>query len=122
MDEQIRQRARTLRKRQTDAERCLWGHLRGHRLMGLKFKRQVVIGDYIVDFVCHARRLIIELDGGQHMDNATYDEARTCWLNAQGYQVLRFWNHEVLLQGEAILEDIFMWPEQEQPSPPAPLP
>lgn len=98
------------------------GHLRGHRLMGLKFKRQVVIGDYIVDFVCHARRLIIELDGGQHMDNGTYDEARTCWLNAQGYQVLRFWNHEVLLQGEAILEDIFMWPEQEQPSAPAPLP
>ncbi|MBF7730275.1 endonuclease domain-containing protein [Pseudomonas sp. N040] len=122
MDERKRERARRLRSRQTDAERWLWRQLRGHRCMELKFKRQVPMGAYIVDFVCHARGLIIELDGGQHADCAEYDDSRTRRLNAQGYQVLRFWNDDVLQQGEAVLESIRLWLEQELPFPPAPLP
>ena len=122
MDKLMRERARGLRCQQTDAERWLWLQLRGHRFMGLKFKRQVPTGTFIVDFVCHERCLVIELDGGQHMEHANYDEERTRWLNEYGYHVLRFWNHEVLQQGEAVLESIRLWLEQEQPSPPAPLP
>jgi very-short-patch-repair endonuclease len=74
----LRQRARVLRKNSTDAERHLWFNLRAHRL-GFKFKRQVSIGAYIVDFACLEKHLIIELDGGQHVDNQTYDMKRTTW-------------------------------------------
>jgi len=101
----LRQRARDLRKNSTDAERYLWYHLRANRL-GFKFKRQVPIGVYIVDFVCLEKRLIIELDGGQHMDNQTYDTKRTDWLIAHGFKVLRFWNNEVFQQTSSILEVI----------------
>ncbi len=78
----LRQHARDLRKNSTDAERHLWYHLRANRL-GFKFKRQVPIGTYIVDFVCLEKRLIIELDGGQHIDNQIYDKIEfTCSLIA----------------------------------------
>ncbi len=85
----LRQRARDLRKNSTDAEKRLWYYLRANRL-GFKFKRQAPIGKYIVDFVCLEKRLIIELDGGQHMDNQMYDTKRTDWLMAHGFKVLRF--------------------------------
>lgn len=74
------QHAKTLRSNQTDAEQRLWYHLRAHRFMGLKFKRQKPIGNYIVDFVCLARKLIVEIDGGQHAEQAGYDQRRDAWL------------------------------------------
>ncbi|KTC70118.1 multidrug efflux protein [Legionella birminghamensis] len=92
----LRQRACDLRKNSTPAERHLWYYLRANRL-GFKFKRQVPIGVYIVDFVLE-KRLIIELDGGQHMSNHIYDRKRTDWLMAHGFKVLRFWNHDVFQQ------------------------
>ena len=101
----LRQRARDLRKNSTDAERHLWYYLRASRL-GFKFKRQVPIGEYIVDFACLEKRLIIELDGGQHMDNQMYDMKRSDWLMAHGFKVLRFWNHDVFGQTSSILEVI----------------
>jgi len=101
----LRQRARDLRKNSTDAERHLWYSLRANRL-GFKFKRQVPIGEYIVDFVCLEKRLIIELDGGQHMDNQVYDRKRTDWLMAHGFKVLRFWNHDVFQQTPSVLDAI----------------
>jgi very-short-patch-repair endonuclease len=101
----LRQRAQALRKSSTDAEMHLWYYLRACRL-GFKFKRQVPLGEYIVDFVCLEKRLIIELDGSQHMDNQMYDMKRSDWLMAHGFKVLRFWNHDVFQQTSSILEVI----------------
>lgn len=98
--------AKTLRSHQTDVEQRLWYHLRAHRFMGLKFKRQKPLGRYIVDFVYVECRLIIELDGGQHTDQAAYDQQRDAWLRSQGYTVLRFWNNEVMRELEEVLEKI----------------
>jgi len=97
---------KSLRSNQTEAERRLWYHLRAHRFMDLKFKRQKPIGHYIVDFICMEQHLIIELDGGHHADQTDYDQQRDAWLRSQGYTVLRFWNNEVLQQTEAVLERI----------------
>jgi very-short-patch-repair endonuclease len=94
-----------LRKQSTDAEKHLWYNLRANRL-GFKFKRQVPIGTYIVDFICLEKRIIVELDGGQHLDNQKYDLERRAWLNTQGFKVLRFWNHDVLEQTTLIIEVI----------------
>lgn len=99
-------RAKGLRHNSTAAEHRLWSCLRGHRLQGFKFKRQMPIGGYIVDFVCIQHKLIIELDGGHHILNKQYDEQRTLFLNARGYKLCRFWNDDVLLKTEAVLEDI----------------
>jgi very-short-patch-repair endonuclease len=99
------QRARSLRKQSTDTEKHLWYYIRANRL-GFKFKRQVPIGRYIVDFACLEKRLIIELDGSQHFDNQTYDLERTAWLRTQGFTVLRFWNNEVLQQTNSVIEVI----------------
>lgn len=102
----LKQNVRNLKQNMTLAEQKLWYHLRGKRLNGIKFRRQLTIGGYIVDFVSMEHRLIIELDGGQHSEQIEYDERRTAFLNAQGYRVLRFWNNEVLQQTEAVLEKI----------------
>jgi very-short-patch-repair endonuclease len=102
-----RERARHLRKNLTDAERLVWGKLRSRRFAGYKFRRQMPLGAFIVDFVCLQRRLILELDGGQHSEQLRYDEARTAWLNSQGFEVLRFWNHEVFEDWETIEEVIW---------------
>jgi very-short-patch-repair endonuclease len=104
--DQILDNARELRSNQTEAEERLWYHLRAHRFMELKFKRQKPMGRYIVDFVCVERRLIIELDGGQHAEQVAYDQQRGAWLRSQGYTVLRFWNNDVLQQLDAVLEKI----------------
>jgi very-short-patch-repair endonuclease len=101
------ERARQLRKAATDAERHLWRHLRSEQLAGYKFRRQYPIANYIVDFVCIPAHLAIELDGGQHIDAAAYDAHRTQIIEAQGYRVLRFWNDDVLLRTELVLEEIF---------------
>ena len=98
--------AKTLRANQTEAEQRLWYHLRAHRFMGLKFKRQKPIGIYIVDFVCLEQRLVVEVDGGQHAEHVEYDLHRDAWLRSQGYRVLRFWNNEVMQQLEGVLEQI----------------
>ena len=95
-------RARELRRNSTDAERRLWSRLRAKRLGAWKFKRQHPIGPYIVDFVCHAARLVVEVDGGQHADSE-HDLKRDAWLRSEGYAVLRFWNHDVL-RGTDVVE------------------
>ena len=97
-------RARGLRQTMTDAERTLWRHLRNRQLSGLKFRRQHEIDRYIVDFVCTEALLIVELDGGQHADQVNYDERRTQQLEAMGYRVLRFWNNDVLVNIDSVLE------------------
>ncbi|SIQ19038.1 endonuclease domain-containing protein [Aquipseudomonas alcaligenes] len=102
----LRENAKTLRTQMTDAETRLWYHLRAHRFMGLKFKRQKPIGPYIVDFVCLECFLVIELDGGQHMEQVDGDRERDKYLRERGYRVLRFWNHQVLGEMEAVLERI----------------
>ena len=87
-------RSRTLRKNSTDAERKLWSVLRSRQLNGFKFRKQVEIDGYVVDFLCAERRLIIEVDGGQHSPER--DARRTAYLESQDFRVIRFWNNDVL--------------------------
>ncbi len=87
---------RALRNNMSDAEQALWHLLRCRQISGLKFRRQHRFGDYILDFVCLENKLVIEVDGGQHEQQAWYDENRTQKLQAAGFRVLRFWNNEVL--------------------------
>ena len=101
-----RQRARNLRKNSTDAESALWNLLRDRRLSGHKFRRQIPVGKHIVDFVCYQTRLVIELDGGQHQEQKQYDDARTAWLESEGFAVLRFWNNDVLTNPNGVLDKI----------------
>jgi len=101
----LRTRARTMRSNQTEAEKALWGRLRDRRLMGLKFKRQVPIGSYIVDFVCMEKHLIVEVDGSQHVEN-NYDTARDAELTKLGFRTMRFWNNDVLQNIESVCEAI----------------
>ena len=98
--------AKDLRANMTDAERLLWKHLRAHRLNGHKFRRQQPLGPYIVDFVHCCARLVVEADGGQHNESET-DKQRDTWLQEQGFQVLRFWNNDILQNTDAVLEVIF---------------
>jgi very-short-patch-repair endonuclease len=100
------QRAKELRKHMTDAEQLLWHHLRRKQIHGLRFRRQHPIGPYVVDFVCLPARLIVELNGGQHVENIAYDARRDNWLRAQGYKILRFWNNQVFQETEAVLTQI----------------
>ncbi|MEO7744179.1 MAG: endonuclease domain-containing protein [Usitatibacter sp.] len=97
------ERAKRLRSGMTDAEKLLWYHLRGGRLQGWKFRRQVPLGPYIADFLCEEAWLIVEVDGGQHADQVDRDEERTAWLRARGYSVVRYWNNEVLKNLEGVL-------------------
>ena len=99
------ERARELRRKQTDAERALWAKLRNKRLCGLKFRRQQPIGPYVVDFVSLETRLVVEVDGGHHdqPDVRITDTERTVWLESKRYRVLRFWNNEVLGNLEGVL-------------------
>ena len=98
--------ARALRHNQTDTERELWQLLRGRDLAGFKFRRQVPLGEFVADFVCLSARLIVELDGGRHLDRAVHDTRRTAWLESQSFRVLRFWNNDVFEQTEAVLQTI----------------
>ena len=96
--------ARNLRKNQTDAEQILWLQLKNRRLLNHKFRRQFAIKPYIVDFVCLELKLIIELDGSQHSEQVDNDRSR--FLNRQGFKVIRFWNHDLFKNLEAVLEQI----------------
>lgn len=130
-----RDRAKDLRHSQTEAETVVWNQLRSRRFSGFKFRRQVPLGNYIVDFVCLDRRVIVELDGGQHNEptQKTYDARRDLWLRGAGFEVLRFWNSDVFQEWEAMADRIWLTlhcrPSQcpaaalaPAPSPPAPLP
>ena len=98
--------ARKLRKEATDAELMLWKYLRAHRMAGYKFRRQVVIEPYIVDFLCLEARLIVEVDGGHHLEQVEDDLQRSVFLESLGYKNLRFWNHEVLGDIHAVLGQV----------------
>lgn len=102
----FKQRSRILRKNATDAERHLWYELKNRQLAKFKFRRQYVIGQYIVDFICLDKKLIIELDGGQHCDQFKYDQKRDLFLQDNGYRILRFWNNAIFNEKEAVLEVI----------------
>ena len=117
----MNERARELRRRQTDAEARLWSRLRADQL-GHKFRRQHRIEGFIADFCCVERGLVVELDGGQHAEQEGYDQRRTARLGAAGFRVLRFWNDAVLTQTDAVLEAIVQALGEERPPHPSPLP
>ncbi len=116
LDRFRRSNARRLRATLTDAERRLWRHLWRIPIEGTHFRRQVPIGRYFADFACHQIGLVIELDGSQHAEDLAqrYDLARTLVLEAAGYKVIRFWNHEVLSELDAVLDTIFAAVEEQQ--------
>nr|WP_244639219.1 endonuclease domain-containing protein [Bosea sp. ANAM02] len=95
-----------MRHEPTEAERTLWLLLRDRRFSGFKFRRQVQIGRYIADFVCPAKRLIVEVDGGQHAES-TYDAEHDAWLTAQGFRVRRFWNADILTRPDEVRDTLW---------------
>lgn len=103
------EKARILRKNMTKQERILWTFLRKKNINNLKFRRQYPIGNYIVDFICNEKKLIIEIDGGQHNENKniTYDQERTKYLESKAYKVIRFWNNDIDNNIEEVYLDIF---------------
>ena len=113
-----RGQARTLRRSPTDAERKMWFLLRSLKPLGVHFRRQAPIGIYIADFVWHAGKLVVELDGSQHAETrAAYDTKRTEWLQSQGYRVLRFWNNDVLKAPRSVGEAILTAVRESDPTP-----
>jgi very-short-patch-repair endonuclease len=113
--------AKRLRREMTDAERLLWRHLRGHRFLGQKFRRQQPLGAYVLDFVHFGSKLVVEADGGQHAESQS-DLHRDAWLKSEGFRVLRSWNDQILGDTDAVLEAIFNAVDKNAPSPPTPLP
>ena len=95
--------ARRLRKAPTPAEGKLWAYLRGNKLNGVNFRRQHAIGNYVPDFCSLKKKLVIELDGSQHLEQEDYDGERTKYLESQGYKVIRFWNIDVMNNFEGVL-------------------
>jgi very-short-patch-repair endonuclease len=108
-DQSVQQRARRLRREMTEPERVVWFLLRDRRFAQFKFRRQAPLGDVVVDYVCYAAKLVIELDGSQHAGTGqkTYDAQRTERLNDAGFRVLRIWNHDLDLQRDAVGEAIW---------------
>lgn len=104
----LRTRARQLRSNATDAERRLWRHLRACQVGGARFRRQHPVAGFVLDFACPELKLGVELDGGQHLEQRGYDAQRTERLLQHGYRVLRFWNDDVLLRTEAVLEQVLI--------------
>ena len=100
--------AKQLRTSSTDAERKLWSILRDHQIAGLRFRRQQPVGPYVVDFYCSAAKLIIELDGDQHVadEGMKHDAIRTNWLTSHGYRILRFPNGRVMKNPQMVLDEI----------------
>ena len=102
----LRSHARAMRRQPTEAEAALWRILRDRRMAALKFRRQAPVAPYIVDFICFRHRLIVEADGSQHAESA-YDRERDAFLVAQGFIVLRFWNHDIL-NNPRMIEDTIL--------------
>lgn len=98
--------ARALRSNSTEAERRLWRHLKTRQVVGFKFRRQHPIGPYVADFCCLEKRLIVELDGGQHVRQVRKDQQRTEWLEAAGYRVVRFWNRQIFEDIDSVVREI----------------
>jgi very-short-patch-repair endonuclease len=98
--------ARDLRSNATDAQLRLWSALRRRQLGGLRFRRQVPLGRFVVDLACYDARLVVEVDGGQHAEHCEEDIARAAWLESRGFRILRFWNNEVFENLEGVLESI----------------
>ena len=109
MTDKLTDYARRLRRDQTDVEKLFWSKVRNRQLGGYKFKRQHVIGSYIVDSYCAEKKLVIELDGGQHATQVENDRHRTEYLNDQKITVMRYWNHEVYEDIEFKLDAILKW-------------
>jgi very-short-patch-repair endonuclease len=107
MKKAVLNHVRSLRKNMTDAENHLWYYLRTKRLNGHKFRRQHLIHPYVVDFICLSKKLIVECDGGQHLEQKEYDKKRTAFLEAKGYKMIRFWNDMVLKDIPLVLDIIF---------------
>ena len=101
-------KARSLRKNQTDVEQLLWKHLRNRQLYNYKFRRQFPVEPYVADFVCLELKLVIELDGGQHASRIDYDNHRSLFLEQRGFKVIRFWNNDVIENTEGVLEAIHL--------------
>lgn len=101
----MRDHSRQLRAGMTDAELRLWYFLRNRRFLGLKFRRQIALPPYVLDFYCAEHGLAIELDGSQHLESGN-DAIRDAWLLYKGVVVLRFWNHDVMMNAESVLESI----------------
>jgi len=99
-------KARLLRKNQTDVEQLLWKHLRNRNLSNRKFRRQFPMDPYIADFACLELKLIIELDGGQHANRISYDDQRSLFLEQRGFKIIRFWNNDVIENTVSVLETI----------------
>ena len=114
-------RARQLRRTETSEEKTLWRWLRGHRFRGLKWRRQHPVGPYFLDFACVGLKLAVELDGCGHLAKAAHDAERDRWLRAEGWTVLRFGNHDVVLRLHAVIETIYRASETVSPLP-DPLP
>ena len=94
--------AKHLRKNLTGTEALMWSLLKGKRL-GVKFRRQTPVGPYVVDFLCEEKRLIVELDGSQHVERKAYDDRRTAYLEARGYRVLRFWDTQLFKEMDLVM-------------------
>ena len=120
-----KQLPRKLRANMTDAEIRLWQRLRGSRIAGCKFRRQHPFLDYVLDFVCLEKRLVVEVDGGQHLENER-DQVRDGRLHEAGFRVLRFWNNQVLQEMDVVVEVIWVALQVDAragtPSPPRPSP
>ena len=116
-------KARTLRKNSTIHENIIWNLIRNRQLNGLKFVRQYPIGKYIVDFACRDKKIVIELDGGQHNNefNIIYDEERIKYIESLGYKVFRFWNNEIDSNIEGVYEKLLEITNEGKTSPLAPL-
>jgi very-short-patch-repair endonuclease len=106
MDANLTKLARNLRKNSTQAEALLWSRLRANQMEGIKFRRQQPIENFIVDFVSFEKRIVIELDGGQHAEDKDRDKERDKWLKENGYIVLRFWNNDLFENMDGVLEII----------------
>ncbi|HEV8344568.1 MAG TPA: endonuclease domain-containing protein [Candidatus Binatia bacterium] len=113
----LKDRARRLRREQTDTESKLWARLRARQLCGAKFRRQHPIGPFISDFCCVERGLVVELDGSQHADRVKADQFRTSFIEECGYRVLRFWDNEVMENIDAVLEQILRALSDPHPCP-----
>ena len=122
VSEHLRANARALRRDSTDAERILWSELRNHRLNGAGFRRQVPIENFIADFVCHGAKLVIELDGGQHFsdEGERADARRSAIIEAKGFKMLRFSNHDVMINRAGVLETIAAAVAERAPTPTLP--
>jgi very-short-patch-repair endonuclease len=110
---------KAMRQRMTEAEVRLWLHLRKPGIEGLRFRRQALVGPYIVDLFCPQHRLIVEVDGGQHADDVVRDRERDAWLAEQGYRVVRVWNNDVMENVEGVCEAIAVAAHEAPPLTPS---